>query len=128
MFQLTAARRRLARFFLLYDFGIGFNSQPPEGGWLPRFNCATSKTCFNSQPPEGGWLPVAHKLNQGHLFQLTAARRRLAQPSENPKAPESFNSQPPEGGWETATARPAKCRCFNSQPPEGGWNSTADIS
>ena len=77
LFQLTAARRRLARFFLLYDFGIGFNSQPPEGGWLPRFNCATSKTCFNSQPPEGGWLPVAHKLNQGHLFQLTAARRRL---------------------------------------------------
>ena len=39
----------------------GFNTQPPEGGWI----CGTSTACvissFNTQPPEGGWnLPKQH--------------------------------------------------------------------
>ena len=39
-----------ARVFLL-----GFNTQPPEGGWgVGTCSLATAK-CFNTQPPEGGW-------------------------------------------------------------------------
>ncbi len=33
------------------------------------------------------------------LFQLTAARRRLAEQRRKLRADVSFNSQPPEGGW-----------------------------
>ena len=33
VFQLTAARRRLAVGALLFESFAGFNSQPPEGGW-----------------------------------------------------------------------------------------------
>ena len=33
---------------------------------------------FNSQPPEGGWLCIACRQITGFRFQLTAARRRLA--------------------------------------------------
>ena len=57
MFQLTAARRRLAHFARARRLGeIGFNSQPPEGGWV---------------------LKIRKELRDG-WFQLTAARRRLA--------------------------------------------------
>jgi hypothetical protein len=38
---------------------MGFNSQPPEGGWgLPvKLHVAKIRhdVRFNSQPPEGGW-------------------------------------------------------------------------
>ena len=33
---------------------------------------------FNSQPPEGGWVEVVTNGKTQKLFQLTAARRRLA--------------------------------------------------
>ena len=79
---------------------IGFNTQPPEGGWpcsclplLPTecFNtqppeggwelCYPSRwfgrMCFNTQPPEGGWEPAVKPCAGGDLFQHTAARRRL---------------------------------------------------
>ena len=32
-----------------------FNSQPPEGGWLPIVDMGNQVGSFNSQPPEGGW-------------------------------------------------------------------------
>ena len=55
VFQLTAARRRLAFALFLSSNGQSFNSQPPEGGW-----------------------PIANTTGViGGLFQLTAARRRL---------------------------------------------------
>ena len=34
----------------------GFNTQPPEGGWLERYPHAFSGGRFNTQPPEGGWV------------------------------------------------------------------------
>ena len=36
---------------------IGFNTQPPEGGWAgDKGNQAQNDTIgFNTQPPEGGW-------------------------------------------------------------------------
>ena len=56
MFQLTAARRRLD------------NTAPDKQQLLS----------FNSQPPEGGWFGVVAAFLRQALFQLTAARRRLA--------------------------------------------------
>ena len=35
--------------------GESFNTQPPEGGWLPRLLQKTKSGSFNTQPPEGGW-------------------------------------------------------------------------
>ena len=56
---------------------LGFNTQPPEGGWLALPDRVCTRRCFNTQPPEGGWF-----------LPYTAA------------APLScFNTQPPEGGW-----------------------------
>ena len=76
-----------------------FNTQPPEGGWVPLIVMWVLFKCFNTQPPEGGWTRKA------------AFYQRYS----------CFNTQPPEGGW--------YCRCpfqinasrFNTQPPEGGW-------
>ena len=55
----------------------GFNTQPPEGGWLHQIPITKPLYCFNTQPPEGGWCTLG--------FQLSNTR--------------SFNTQPPEGGW-----------------------------
>ena len=33
-----------------------FNTQPPEGGWLPSPIRRCKATSFNTQPPEGGWF------------------------------------------------------------------------
>ena len=38
---------------------------------------------FNTQPPEGGWMPLLMKVQNHPLFQHTAARRRLASASKN---------------------------------------------
>ena len=35
-FQHTAARRRLAKFLIPFEENTGFNTQPPEGGWLGK--------------------------------------------------------------------------------------------
>ena len=54
-FQHTAARRRLglpeARFARLRCF----NTQQPEGGWIPKCRHIKRVECFNTQQPEGGW-------------------------------------------------------------------------
>ena len=34
---------------------LGFNTQPPEGGWGWRISDMREITGFNTQPPEGGW-------------------------------------------------------------------------
>ena len=78
-FQLTAARRRLAG--MGWQGGIRkdcFNSQPPEGGWINTPSCLPLRCGFNSQPPEGGWFYQLRLSRRLRLFQLTAARRRLA--------------------------------------------------
>ena len=78
-FQLTAARRRLARTQseVIQQITISthsrakaagrraqrrcgltgyFNSQPREGGWIRLIGIFTATRDFNSQPREGGWL------------------------------------------------------------------------
>ena len=55
----------------------GFNTQPPEGGWILSKSPFYLEMSFNTQPPEGGWK-----------FQQPLSRFRRC-----------FNTQPPEGGW-----------------------------
>ena len=105
-FQLTAARRRLAAPTPLAcglaacfnsqppeggwaldsaaraaEIAACFNSQPPEGGWANEWPAYSDQIGFNSQPPEGGWTSVDCLSAPYCLFQLTAARRRLAIPN-----------------------------------------------
>ena len=35
---------------------IGFNTQPPEGGWDQLCRQYVDDRRFNTQPPEGGWF------------------------------------------------------------------------
>ena len=37
---------------------MGFNTQPPEGGWEVSLYLHLPNAGFNTQPPEGGWLFV----------------------------------------------------------------------
>ena len=104
-FQLTAARRRLARVLPGALQIIRFNSQPPEGGWFHQLAFANHNLSFNSQPPEGGWLTRKHRCRCLRRFQLTAARRRLEVDLRHDYPFHlGFNSQPPEGGWRQNSA------------------------
>ena len=78
-FQHTAARRRLA-FSLLQCvwLSLGFNTQPPEGGWINPSIQQRLLRSFNTQPPEGGWEDGVVVFGEDYKFQHTAARRRLA--------------------------------------------------
>ena len=65
LFQHTAARRRLDLRLYSYELEfVGFNTQPPEGGWLRLLPSAFYRGCFNTQPPEGGWENVTVNVNQ----------------------------------------------------------------
>ena len=77
LFQHTAARRRLDSFTHPKITFAGFNTQPPEGGWVAQSMKTKSLFSFNTQPPEGGWV-------RGNGTQRISG---------------GFNTQPPEGGW-----------------------------
>ena len=86
----------------LLGLRIGFNTQPPEGGWTGYLEMMTLDDavsthsrpkaagnvgfagqvplvlCFNTQPPEGGWSLYGELCVTDFMFQHTAARRRLA--------------------------------------------------
>ena len=55
VFQHTAARRRLGWAYILTSSRAGFNTQPPEGGWICVPIPHGRSHSFNTQPPEGGW-------------------------------------------------------------------------
>ena len=55
----------------------GFNTQPPEGGWPQLYRAWCGFGRFNTQPPEGGWVRPSRSMSNQILFQHTAARRRL---------------------------------------------------
>ena len=99
----------------------GFNTQPPEGGWLLPTVITTFFGGFNTQPPEGGW-PKCWNTSACRLeFQHTAARRRLEMCLCYQIVCLCFNTQPPEGGWARLPESLSYIRGFNTQPPEGGW-------
>ena len=118
-FQHTAARRRLLMGIWCITGCVGFNTQPPEGGWFFNFYCSVN--LFS--------------------FQHTAARRRLYQYVHQQLYAQRFNTQPPEGGCQincqiknnvlvsthsrpkaaaTTTSIATTTSRFNTQPPEGG--------
>ena len=81
VFQLTAARRRLVvHRHKLKACLRGFNSQPPEGGWvLSDQSVVKDVVSTHSRPKAAGSCKATHADMAG-LFQLTAARRRLVPP------------------------------------------------
>ena len=145
MFQHTAARRRLdSPFIPLLVQPIGFNTQPPEGGWqLERRLVSRRHLVSTHSRPKAAGFDVGF-IAAVRSFQHTAARRRLAKLAGEPIGLVCFNTQPPEGGWRDQTNK-AKAviefqhtaarrrlgddlpdglnhiRRFNTQPPEGGW-------
>ena len=143
LFQLTAARRRLAHirqrhtvfaqvsthsrpkaaghdlFALLVKFLVSTHSRPKAAGGHCGAGCVFGCVSTHSRPKAAG-LDIA-VLNGQRQFQLTAARRRLALPPKKAWTMSCFNSQPPEGGWGLYRRAGAGYLGFNSQPPEGGW-------
>ena len=79
--------------------GVSTHSRPKAAGCAIRIIGIRDRG-FNSQPPEGGWLHSDFGRLFDISFQLTAARRRLGVLSAKlPLHLCCFNSQPPEGGW-----------------------------
>ena len=79
---------------------IGFNTQPPEGGW---YRCIFQKlfirgvSTHSRLKAAGALAPVLTHIVLG------------------------FNTQPPEGGWLLRQKKKSVIGGFNTQPPEGGW-------
>ena len=68
--RLKAAGRDVLR----HQYGDrGFNTQPPEGGWIVFILHDSISYCFNTQPPEGGWKQRKKAKRSSRLFQHTAA-------------------------------------------------------
>ena len=143
-FQHTAARRRLAANNAPLMPIAGFNTQPPEGGWLLenyaqiglkefQHTAARRRLVFMKNPISSA-MKFQHTAARRRLvvrngvcyyeasFQHTAARRRLVDVRHAPKrGKHRFNTQPPEGGWILRHQYDKYPPCFNTQPPEGGW-------
>ena len=98
-----------------------FNTQPPEGGWLPendlllRFNAVST----HSRPKAAGAILMG--LFPYCKFQHTAARRRLALPQTEMMGQTMFQHTAARRRLATRTTNPARTGSFNTQPPEGGW-------
>ena len=81
-------------------FLSGFNTQPPEGGWLCGFLFFAFQAGFNTQPPEGGWNARLNLV--ADLSVVSTHSRPKAAGSDLrqfTQRADSFNTQPPEGGW-----------------------------
>ena len=125
---------------------MGFNTQPPEGGWggaypvcaqFQEFQHTAARRrlgrcipCMRPIPrvsthsrPKAAGLPNTITAAPLTLFQHTAARRRLAilLLSANSFAGVSTHSRPKAAGQEKG-GRIFRLYCFNTQPPEGGWS------
>ena len=90
-FQLTAARRRLdlGKAALGLKEGVSTHSRPKAAGQNTLLQ--SSATCgFNSQPPEGGWIALMSYSCNYRAFQLTAARRRLESASSSTASSSTF--------------------------------------
>ena len=104
----------------------GFNTQPPEGGWLSndKLPIPTDGGSFNTQPPEGGWgRTVNAALSE---LQVSTHSRPKAAGHENHDNWKQFHvsthSRPKAAGDELIQQEQPN-GCFNTQPPEGGWTS-----
>ena len=100
MFQLTAARRRLAKPPHRSDFRYSFNSQPPEGGWQRPHHKPPQNLEFQLTAARRRLVHLVYSALFQTEFQLTAARRRLDQDRETHVFPNpvSTHSRPKAAG------------------------------
>ena len=100
---------------------VGFNSQPPEGGWAFQTAFQTALAVFQLTAARRRLDQYANGAANPYGFQLTAARRRLAATRARCRAFRWFQLTAARRrlGWK-AVEHPSHHR-FNSQPPEGGW-------
>ena len=56
---------------------VGFNTQPPEGGWRAVKTIELELLGFNTQPPEGGWLREYNN-GGGYITVSTHSRPKAA--------------------------------------------------
>ena len=78
-FQHTAARRRLGlRVNRVHDVQQVSTHSRPKAAGPAVFGVRPAARGFNTQPPEGGWVVEKFLSHHIHGFQHTAARRRLA--------------------------------------------------
>ena len=104
---------------------MGFNTQPPEGGWDGSQRFAVDDVVSTHSRPKaaGTSLVAAYRSLQ---FQHTAARRRLVSITDGSlNVPFVSTHSRPKAAGKTACLLIPVCRCFNTQPPEGGWGSGA---
>ena len=123
MFQHTAARRRLRPKSSNYRFDyVSFNTQPPEGGCLSKWNWLPCQFVgFNTQPPEGGCFKNLKLLFLVLVVSTHSRPKAAALESLTIQTIHAgFNTQPPEGGCCSKLEIPNWLGCFNTQPPEGG--------
>ena len=109
LFQHTAARRRLVSNFVMHESRNGFNTQPPEGGWLVCRSNLSAVMCFNTQPPEGGWQGINYC---GDCFRVvsTHSRPKAAGPALPPAritATVSTHSRPKAAGASLKSLAPS---------------------
>ena len=99
----------------------GFNTQPPEGGWLNPYLSPKHTSCFNTQPPEGGWNDDTTSGDVNVVS--THSRPKAAGRSVDGvlrQASVSTHSRPKAAGL-VVIMNSIVIICFNTQPPEGGW-------
>ena len=110
------------------QFGFGFNTQPPEGGWASNRKVSDDCLWFQHTAARRRLGRLPKRLLKSTKFQHTAARRRLVDVNLRSLIGEhSFNTQPPEGGWTFSVLFEKPFSSFNTQPPEGGWLGTDAI-
>ena len=123
-FQHTAARRRLEWGFFPADYFCEFQHTAARRRLAGDRHLPSSILGFNTQPPEGGWSMAGLSVRAAILFQHTAARRRLdpLRYHTSPLLYVSTHSRPKAAGMFVEKVLD-KLYCFNTQPPEGGWSS-----
>ena len=108
---------------LILEFPVSTHSRPKAAGPL-RNTHSTFCHSFNTQPPEGGWLPLPIQPLQIRLFQHTAARRRLAFSALASASSLKFQHTAARRRLACLSFKKTLKKSFNTQPPEGGWTMT----
>ena len=100
---------------------VSTHSRPKAAG-TPRTARRSCAMGFNTQPPEGGWFKTDDGKYIHAEFQHTAARRRLGRDLAYPcKQDEVSTHSRPKAAGQALQAQVQTTHCFNTQPPEGGW-------
>ena len=121
MFQHTAARRRLGKFWVFMLFFSRFQHTAARRRLVRITLPFCTPKSFNTQPPEGGWR--FQNAAQAYVRVSTHSRPKAAgfEWGKDSSFIACFNTQPPEGGWLSLNNKLTTTMCFNTQPPEGGW-------